>query len=118
MSDTPNLDQLVGCSRRLTDLLAVPQPGLATWREALGRVLDDIAEFAPATPKPEMTLRLWGSECVDFDNCGNTTPDSQRCDSCNRTSTTLPLYVVDAEPGSVRDPVERLSIHPSASPVT
>ena len=37
-------------------------------------------------------VRWWGSDCVD---CGNTTPDSMRCDSCGSKQSTRHLFIVE-----------------------
>jgi hypothetical protein len=44
------LDELKELNRKLTSLLADPQPGLATWSLALGKVLHDMGKFSASMP--------------------------------------------------------------------
>lgn len=39
-------------------------------------------------------LLWWGSDCLE---CGNTTPDSMRCDVCGRRSRTRHLFIAMGE---------------------
>jgi hypothetical protein len=52
--DDMNLDEKIAklqdLARRLSKLAEDPQPGLGTWAMFVGRVLTEIAEFAPASP--------------------------------------------------------------------
>lgn len=41
------IKELQDLSRRFQGLMADPQPGLATWDAAVGRILTEIAKFAP-----------------------------------------------------------------------
>lgn len=47
------------------------------------------ADVAALTAE-QLGLELWGSDCQ---RCGNTTPGSQRCDQCNSTAHTKPMWV-------------------------
>jgi rRNA maturation endonuclease Nob1 len=42
------------------------------------------------TVPTEVTLRVWGSECLA---CGNATCGSDCCDSCGSSEHTTPLYI-------------------------
>lgn len=50
MSATPNLDKLKELNRRLTALLADPQPGFMSWQGFLHEVLTEIASFVGRNP--------------------------------------------------------------------
>ena len=44
------LDELKELNRKLTGLLDDPQPGLATWNLALGKVMHGISKFVASMP--------------------------------------------------------------------
>lgn len=49
---------------------------------------DVLSRGTPGTS--DTRLIWWGSECL---GCGNTTPDSMRCDECNHVDTTRALWM-------------------------
>lgn len=45
------LKEVARLSEQLYELMQNPEPGLFTWHQAVGRVLDQLAEFAPSYEK-------------------------------------------------------------------
>lgn len=60
-----NLNDLKQLNKRLTSLLDDPQLGCFTWHEALGNLLNEIAEFSPNAPETAMKVK---AECHSDDH--------------------------------------------------
>ncbi len=48
MTMDEKIQAITPLAKRLHSLMSDPQPGLFTWADAVGRVLRELAEFAPA----------------------------------------------------------------------